>query len=94
MEHGKAIKKPVEIDWFEWQNEPRLLMKWCESFGDVTSENFTLKIEENLQLAPLRVLTLEGISYEVPSGYIIIRGVEGEYYPCEPTIFHKTYTTL
>jgi hypothetical protein len=24
-------------------------------------------------------------------GYYIIRGVEGEFYGCEPNIFHKTY---
>jgi len=39
----------------------------------------------------LQVNTLEGTSYEVPNGYIIIRGIEGEYYPCEAKIFDKTH---
>ena len=34
---------------------------------------------------------LEGTSYDLPDGYIIVRGVEGEFYPCEPNIFEKTY---
>ena len=40
------------------------------------------------------VKTLEGSSYKVPLNYIIIRGVEGEYYPCEPKIFDKTYDKI
>lgn len=34
--------------------------------------------------------TLEGIM-RVKKGDYIIRGVNGEYYPCKPGIFEKTY---
>lgn len=34
--------------------------------------------------------TLEG-TMEANSGDWIIRGVEGEFYPCKPEIFNKTY---
>lgn len=38
----------------------------------------------------LIVLTLEGEMIAKP-GWWIIRGVEGEFYPCDPDIFEKTY---
>ena len=34
--------------------------------------------------------TLEG-DMLLSDGDYIIRGVEGEFYPCKPDIFHKTY---
>lgn len=34
--------------------------------------------------------TLEG-KMLVSEGDYIIKGVEGEFYPCKPDIFHKTY---
>jgi len=82
---GKATKKPVEIDWFFWGGDAAALMGWVTSFGESFMGNFSYLNKK------LKVLTLEGSSYDVPEGYIIIRGVEGEYYPCEPNIFDKTY---
>lgn len=37
------------------------------------------------------VHTLEGSSYELPEGYWVIKGIKGEYYPCDPDVFKKTY---
>ena len=38
----------------------------------------------------LIIKTLEGEMHVSPGDYVI-RGVEGEYYPCKPDIFEKTY---
>lgn len=38
----------------------------------------------------VQILTTEG-PMDVPKGWRIIRGVEGEFYPCSPTVFEKTY---
>lgn len=38
----------------------------------------------------LIVMTLEGEMVAAP-GWWIIKGVQGEFYPCDPTIFSKTY---
>lgn len=38
----------------------------------------------------LIVLTLEGEMVAVP-GWWIIRGVQGEFYPCDPGVFEATY---
>jgi len=39
---------------------------------------------------PFSVETLEGTMQGNPGDYLI-RGVNGEYYPCKPDIFAKTY---
>lgn len=41
-------------------------------------------------LGMLFIGTLEG-EMLVSEGDYIIKGVEGEFYPCKPDIFHKTY---
>lgn len=38
----------------------------------------------------LHINTLEGIMKASPGDYII-KGVNGEFYPCKPDIFEKTY---
>lgn len=87
---GTASKKPVQINWFHWKTETethlRELKAWVESFGD----NF-LEVIDVSKLEEVRVLTLEGISYALPDNYIIIRGIKGEYYPCEYEIFLQSY---
>ena len=93
MSYGKATKKPVEIHFFKWdKTKSELLRKWVDSFDQQTDEHFFAHY--NGHEVSLKVKTLEGSSYDVPDGYIIIRGVEGEYYPCEPGIFNKTYDVL
>lgn len=37
--------------------------------------------------------TLEGIMEALPGDYII-KGVKGEFYPCKPDIFAKTYEAV
>ncbi len=39
---------------------------------------------------PFQVETLEGTHYGTAGDYLI-RGIHGEYYPCKPEIFEKTY---
>ena len=36
------------------------------------------------------IMTLEG-NHKVTPGDYIIKGVNGEFYPCKPDIFEKTY---
>lgn len=38
----------------------------------------------------MSIKTLEGTMHAHPGDYII-KGVEGEFYPCRPDIFQKTY---
>ena len=52
-----------------------------EQFKDVTVSELSFE---------LQIPTLEG-TMTVSLGDYIIRGVNGEYYPCKPDIFQKTY---
>lgn len=77
----KFRKKPVVIDaiQFTGQNHEEIFdFVGRESIGGMNAAG------------QFNVLTLEGFK-PVGSGYWVIRGVAGEYYPCEPAIFHKTY---
>lgn len=42
------------------------------------------------EIGPM-ILTLEGEIQQVSDGDWIIKGVHGEFYPCKPDIFEKTY---
>lgn len=87
----KYRKKPVVIDAF-LMNPGNIsdLKKFVTSFGD-DFENLFQFIDEGPDGGALKVHTLEGTSYSVQPGEWIIRGVNGEYYPCKPDIFKKTY---
>lgn len=39
------------------------------------------------------VQTLEG-SYELKKGWFLIKGIAGEFYPCEPEIFSNSYIEI
>ena len=81
----KFRKKPVVIEAIQWTgintDEIRL---------------FTKSIEDSVWFAPedeeisLKIKTLEG-TMEASLGDWIIKGVSGEFYPCKPDIFEKTY---
>ncbi|KQL20473.1 hypothetical protein [Cytobacillus solani] len=85
-------KKPVEIE--AWQ---------------FTKKNFTKGVPEFIRHAPNKpvtlysqyagevifgeIQTLEGLM-KVSEGDYIIKGVQGEFYPCKPEIFKKTYVLV
>ena len=77
-------KKPVVIEAIQWSGENNInaIIEWL---GDnLISE------ESNVGTVGRWIKTLEGnmmISY----GDYIIKGVNGEFYPCKPDIFEKTY---
>jgi len=89
--NGKATKKPVEVDYC-LNTSAQDVSAWIMSMGD-KPQNIISPIDytEGGEIKNFSVRTLEGSSYEVPRHYVIIRGVNGEYYPCEPSIFKKTY---
>lgn len=88
----KAQKKPAIIDFIEVKYPFNLkeLQKWTESFGDEFADIFTI-LQNPIHL---KVNTLEGTSYAVSSDDVIIRGIQGEYYPCKKDIFNQTYEII
>lgn len=50
-------------------------------------------VREPIGAGFLEISTLEGIMVASP-GDFIIKGVNGEFYPCKPDIFAKTYEAV
>ena len=79
----KYRKKPIVIEAIQWNGINLEELKWFmkEQFKDVTVSELSFE---------LQIPTLEG-TMTVSLGDYIISGVNGEYYPCKPDIFQKTY---
>lgn len=75
----KYIKKPIPIEAIQWT-------------GDNIDEirDFISTEEYNIRGGSLYIKTLEGDMF-APIGSYIIKGVNGEFYPCREGIFEKTY---
>lgn len=79
----KFIKKRVVIEAVHWDgNKVSETPDWIlEALNSEVLVRFGDKVQ---------VRTLEGVMTASPRDYII-RGVDGELYPCKPDIFEKTY---
>jgi len=72
-------KIPVEVEAVRWDGENVQLVAWfCHPF--------TVEFRSGSAF----ISTLEG-RMEARKGDWIIKGVEGEVYPCKPGIFAQTY---
>ena len=78
----KYRKKPVVIEAVRWLGNNHAEI--CEFFGD-DFEPLEIRGNEGVYIT-----TLEGV-LRASVGDYIIKGVNGEFYPCKPDIFAKTY---
>ena len=82
----KYRKKPVVIEAVQFT---RNNFEEIKEFTNNTAH--TLRIEKRMDgKCTCMIPTLEG-EHIASEGDYIIRGVGGEFYPCKPDIFHKTY---
>jgi hypothetical protein len=74
-------KKPVEVEAILWTGD---------NIAEVKEfvQQYVSEVGGNIYIH-----TLEGNMQAVPGSYII-RGVQGEYYPCDGEIFHMTYEEI
>ena len=81
---NKYRKKPVIVEAIVWTgnniDEIKELAK--------NAVEHIIFVDNNLYIE-----TLEG-NMNVSIGDYIIKGIEGEFYPCKPNIFKKTYETV
>jgi hypothetical protein len=79
-------KKPVVIEAIQWngKNTPEIA-----NFMEVMIRTKTSP-EQGNPLGKITIETLEG-DMTASIGDWIIKGVNGEFYPCKPDIFEKTY---
>lgn len=88
----KYRKLPVVIEAFKWTGDcsqtedPKWIVEAIRQRTVYFHENATEKV-------CMRIETLEGVMTAQRGDYII-KGVNGELYPCKPDIFEKTYEAV
>lgn len=82
---GKYRKMPVVIEAIQWTPHEN-----CEQVAAFIGDYFNPVDCADPLTDTYRVATLEGAVY-ASSGDWIIKGVQGEFYPCKPDIFAQTY---
>jgi len=96
MEYLKFRKKPVVIEAIQWNGNSNR-KEICDFVGkelktELHSETAYLA-GKSAPLFGLIIPTLEG-EMTASAGDWIIKGVNGEFYPCKPDIFSKTYEQI
>ena len=82
----KFRKKPVVIEAMQlWPGNAYDVAEWC---GATVMGAFGPDLKPVVPY--LNIETLEG-TMRADRGDWVIKGVNGEYYPCKPDIFEKTY---
>ena len=94
----KARKKPVVVETLQWTgNNHREMFDFLTDYQkqseSITPNGDTFYIDHNKVKGGLIIRTLEG-EHIAEIGDYIIRGVHGEFYPCKPDIFEKTYEII
>lgn len=86
IQSKKYTKKPVEIDAIEFNGT-----NWYECQCFIANDKMITIVDEIKPfMNELHISTLEGVMTASVGDYII-RGIEGEYYPCKPQIFKDSY---
>jgi hypothetical protein len=93
MKPKKYRKIPVEIEALEWDGSN--LREIIDFTGlHPSARKWTWgQYEEIVKKDGLKIFTLEG-PLSASIGDMIVKGVNGEFYPCKPDIFKKTYVEV
>ena len=86
---AKYRKKPVVIEAIQLTDESIVeIINW-------TTEYISIEIntDENNNIVGVIIPTLEGAMKASMNDYII-KGIQGEFYPCKPDVFEKTYDVV
>ena len=89
----KYRKKPVIVEAIQWTGDN--LREVIDFTGlHPSARKWTWEeFEEVVKKKGLKIFTLEGVK-KASIGDYIIKGIEGEFYPCKPSIFKKTYELI
>lgn len=85
----KYRKKPVVVDAIQYdgsQDSYDKLKEFCGDIVGIWSDSLTT-------IRVIYIQTLEGSMIISPNDYVI-KGAQGEIYPCKPDIFHQTYESV
>lgn len=85
----KYRKKPVVIEAIQFTDDKTETLIRLQEFM-----NRDIEVSyKNPKNPVLRIETLEGVM-EASIGDYIIKGINGEFYPCKPDIFKATYEII
>ena len=96
----KYRKKPVEIEAVLLEPTEKSIREVLNFKGEPVVTNCNTAIDafesyckHRIDDGFIKIDTLEG-TMKASFGDYIIKGVQGEFYPCKPDIFHQTYDAL
>jgi hypothetical protein len=90
-------KKPVVIEAVIWEGKPRPMFDFLTGTENETmvdrGRNFHIDFNVHSGVGGLGALVIHTLEGDMVAnmGDYIIKGVNGEFYPCKPDIFCKTY---
>ena len=96
MVEMKYRKKPVVVDVVQWDG--RNLSKIEEFLGKsflgyrILSDS-AWQVGKGIPVTEIAIETIDSVAKAVNGDYII-KGIQGEFYPCKPDIFEATYELL
>lgn len=82
---NKYKKKPVIIEAVQYDGFN------IDEIKEFCGEELESEVRDGIGVVGYFLRTLEGHSYILSDGDYIIKGVQGEFYPCKPDIFEQTY---
>lgn len=88
----KYRKKPIVIEAFKWTGGPDQTEdpEWAI---EAIKKGEMYFINTGTKKIKLMIKTLEGLMITRP-GWYVIRGIEGEFYSCKPSIFEATHEAV
>lgn len=87
----KYKKKPVVIEAIQWiGNNLEEIKNFVGEQLEYNIEDSAWQVGKGVPHVTVKIKTLEGVM-EARKGDYIIKGVNGEFYPCKPDVFEKTY---
>lgn len=94
MNPRRYRKKPVEIEAMQWDgtaHNATPIIQWMHDHdANCAYECNTEPCTGDDRGHKIVIRTLEG-DMTATAGDYVIRGVQGEFYPCKPAIFEQTY---
>jgi hypothetical protein len=84
----KYRKKPVVIEAVQFNDNAESITNVCNLVDGKFNITVSYKLDSTNPIMIIPTLEGEMIANE---GDYIIKGVNGEFYPCKPDIFKKTY---
>jgi len=82
-----ATRRPTTIEAMQLTEDPQVqddIIAWALSYGGTVSK-------EGVMIA---CLTVDGNVALVMPGWYLLRGTQGEFYPCKQDIFESTYDVI